>query len=119
MHVPGFIRENAMPVFKRINNSINLHICFYAARTTGCAVMLLIAACAQAQTWPAKPIRIVSPNPPGGTSDILGRLVGAKFTESWGQPIVVEARPGANGNIGVENVVRSAPDGYTLVLMDI
>jgi tripartite-type tricarboxylate transporter receptor subunit TctC len=112
--MPVFTRNNA-----RNNNSINSNICFGAARTTGCAVMLLIAACAQAQTWPAKPIRIVSPNPPGGTSDILGRLVGAKFTESWGQPVIVDSRPGANGNIGVEMVVRSAPDGYTLVLMDI
>jgi tripartite-type tricarboxylate transporter receptor subunit TctC len=81
--------------------------------------MLLIAACAQAQTWPAKPIRVVSPNPAGGTSDILTRLIGAKLTESWGQPVIADSRPGANGNIGVEIVVRSAPDGYTLVLMDI
>ena len=108
-----------MPVFTRNNNSINSNICLCAARTTGCAVMLLIAACAQAQTWPVKPIRIVSPNPAGGTSDILIRMIGVKLTESWGQSIISDARPGANGNIGVEIVVRSAPDGYTLVLMDI
>jgi tripartite-type tricarboxylate transporter receptor subunit TctC len=81
--------------------------------------LLLIAACAQAQTWPVKPIRIVSPNPAGGTSDILIRMIGVKLTESWGQSVISDARPGANGNIGVEIVVRSAPDGYTLVLMDI
>ena len=81
--------------------------------------MLLIATCAQAQTWPVKPIRIVSPNPAGGTSDILIRMIGVKLTESWGQSVISDARPGANGNIGVEIVVRSAPDGYTLVLMDI
>ena len=81
--------------------------------------MLLIAACAQAQTWPVKPIRVVSPNPAGGTSDILTRMIGVKLTEAWGQPVISDARPGANGNIGVEIVVRSAPDGYTLVLMDI
>ena len=108
-----------MPVFTRNNNSINSNSCLCAARTTGCAVMLLIAACAQAQTWPVKPIRIVSPNPAGGTSDILIRMIGVKLTESWGQSIISDARPGANGNIGVEIVVRSAPDGYTLVLMDI
>ena len=83
-----------MPVFTRNNNSINSNICLYAARTTGCAVMLLIAACAQAQTWPAKPIRIVSPNPAGGTSDILIRMIGVKLTESWGQSVISDARPG-------------------------
>ena len=112
--MPDFTRNNA-----RNNNPINSNICFGAARTTGCAVMLLIAACAQAQTWPVKPIRIVSPNPAGGTSDILIRMIGVKLTESWGQSVISDARPGANGNIGVEIVVRSAPDGYTLVLMDI
>ena len=95
--------------------------------------MLLAAACAQAQAtspfdkssggsgqvWPAKPIRVVVPYPAGGTSDILTRMVGAKLTESWGQQIIADVRPGANGNIGVEIVTRAAPDGYTLVLMDI
>ena len=80
---------------------------------------LLIAGSAAAQTYPAKPIRVVVPYPAGGTSDILTRMVGAKLTESWGQQIIADVRPGANGNIGVEIVARSAPDGYTLVLMDI
>ena len=80
---------------------------------------LLLAGSAAAQTYPAKPIRVVVPYPAGGTSDILTRMVGAKFTESWGQPVIADVRPGANGNIGVEIVTRSAPDGYTLVLMDI
>jgi tripartite-type tricarboxylate transporter receptor subunit TctC len=62
---------------------------------------------------------VVVPYPAGGTSDILTRMVGAKFTESWGQQVIADVRPGANGNIGVEIVTRSAPDGYTLVLMDI
>ena len=81
--------------------------------------MLLTTACAQAQTWPARPIRVVVPYPAGGTSDILTRMIGAKLTESWGQQIISDSRPGANGNIGVEIVARSAPDGYTLTLMDI
>ncbi|MDB5927503.1 MAG: transporter substrate-binding protein [Betaproteobacteria bacterium] len=72
-----------------------------------------------AQSYPAKPIRIVVPYPPGGTSDILARLIGAKMTESWGQQVVVESRPGANGNIGAELVARSAPDGYVTMLGDI
>jgi tripartite-type tricarboxylate transporter receptor subunit TctC len=80
---------------------------------------LLIAGSPAAQTYPAKPIRVVVPYPAGGTSDILTRMVGAKFTESWGQQIIADVRPGANGNIGVEIVTRAAPDGYTLVLMDI
>ena len=81
---------------------------------------LLIAGSPAAQmAYPAKPIRVVVPYPAGGTSDILTRMVGAKFTESWGQQVIADVRPGANGNIGVEIVTRSAPDGYTLVLMDI
>jgi len=59
------------------------------------------------------------PFPPGGTSDILSRLIGPKLTERWGQPVVVESRPGAAGAIGVEVVAKSAPDGYTLVLSDL
>src|SRR5689334_3499178 len=69
---------------------------------------------ANAQQYPAKPIRVVVPYPAGGTSDILTRMIGAKFTESWGQQVLADVRPGANGNIGVEIVARAAPDGYTL-----
>jgi len=79
----------------------------------------LAATLAGAQAYPAKPIRVIVPFPPGGTSDILTRLVGAKLTEAWGQQVVADNRPGANGNIGVEALVRSAPDGYTLILMDV
>ncbi len=71
------------------------------------------------QAWPAKPIRVLIPYPAGGTSDILARMIGAKLTESWGQQVIADSRPGANGNIAVEMLARSAPDGYTLTLMDI
>jgi tripartite-type tricarboxylate transporter receptor subunit TctC len=74
---------------------------------------------ALAQTFPAKPIRIIVPFPAGGTSDILTRLIGAKMTESWGQQVLPDNRPGANGNIGADVVARAAPDGYTLALMDV
>jgi tripartite-type tricarboxylate transporter receptor subunit TctC len=69
--------------------------------------------------WPARPIRIVIPYPPGGTSDILARLLGVKVTENWGQQVIVENRTGANGNIGAEVVARAQPDGYTFLLTDI
>jgi len=72
-----------------------------------------------AQPFPAKPIRIIVPFPAGGTSDILTRLIGAKMTESWGQQVLADNRPGANGNIGADMVARAAPDGHTLVLMDV
>lgn len=74
---------------------------------------------AHGQVYPTKPIRVVVPYPPGGTSDILSRMIGAKMTESWGQQVVVENRAGANGNIGAEFVARAAPDGYILLLGDI
>jgi tripartite-type tricarboxylate transporter receptor subunit TctC len=72
-----------------------------------------------AQNYPVKPIRVIVPYPPGGTSDILTRLVGAKVTESWGQQVLTDNRTGAGGNIGAELTARAAPDGYTLMLTDI
>ena len=87
-----------------------------------CACLLGLAP-AQAQntaaSFPGKPIRIIVPFPAGGTSDVLARLIGQKMTEAWGQPVVVDNRPGANGNLGADAVAKSAPDGHTLVLMDV
>ena len=70
---------------------------------------------ALAQDWPAKPIRFIAPNLPGGPTDILARLVGQKLAESLGQPVVIDNRAGAAGNIGTEAAAKSPPDGYTLV----
>ncbi len=70
---------------------------------------------AAAQAYPAKPIRIVVPYPPGGTTDILTRLLGQKLGEAWGQQVIIDNRAGASGNIGAEAVVRSPGDGYTLL----
>jgi tripartite-type tricarboxylate transporter receptor subunit TctC len=89
-------------------------------RVVSCALLAFGCCAVQAQqTYPSRPIRIVVPFPPGGTSDILSRLIGPKLTERWGQPVVVESRPGAAGAIGVDVVAKSAPDGYSLVLSDV
>ncbi len=82
-------------------------------------IFVMAASPAAAQTYPTRPIRIIVPYPPGGTSDILARSLGEKLTGALGQPIVVENKPGANGNVGADFVAKSPPDGYTLLLADI
>ena len=86
--------------------------------TTAILGFLLIGLChlVMAQTYPAKPIRIVVPFPAGGIADLFARVIGQKFNEAWGQPVVVDNRPGAGGNIGAEIVAKSPADGYTLVM---
>ncbi|MGH8765422.1 MAG: Bug family tripartite tricarboxylate transporter substrate binding protein [Burkholderiales bacterium] len=80
---------------------------------------LFAAGSALAQGYPSKPIRIIVPFSAGGTSDILARALGPRITNAWNQPVIVENRTGANGNVGADYVAKSAPDGYTMLLSDV
>lgn len=75
---------------------------------------LFFSAAALAQPYPSKPVRIIVNFPAGGVADVYARIIGAKVQEAWGQPVVIENRTGAGGNIGAEAVAKSPPDGYTL-----
>ena len=87
------------------------------SRIACASVMAFAAALAGAQdSYPAKPVRFIVPYPPGGSSDVLARVIAQKLTEALGRQVIVENRPGATGNIGHELAAKSAPDGYTLLL---
>lgn len=77
---------------------------------------ILLPAAAAGQSYPTKPVRMIAPYPPGGTSDIIARILGQKFLEAWGQQIVIDNRPGANGGIGCDLAAKSPADGYTLLI---
>src|SRR6187399_866700 len=74
------------------------------------------AAGAMAQQYPAKAVRIIVPFPPVGAADLLSRTMGQKLGEAWGHSVVIDNRPGAGGNLGLEIAAKSAPDGYTAVM---
>lgn len=80
------------------------------------AALLLVGSIVQAQSYPARPIRLVVPYPPGGSTDLVARVIGQKMGDAWGQQVIIDNRPGASGMIGNELVARSAPDGYTIVM---
>jgi tripartite-type tricarboxylate transporter receptor subunit TctC len=79
-------------------------------------LVAMVAGGAQAQEWPSRSIRIIAPFAPGGSVDIVARILAQEMTKSLGQNVIVENKPGASGMIGVEGVVKSAPDGYTLLV---
>ncbi len=88
----------------------------FAAAVIGGA-MLCSGAYAQGQAYPTKPIRIVVPYTPGGFNDTMARIVGKKLQDAWGQPVIVDNRPGGGTIIGSDHVAKSAPDGYTLLVV--
>src|SRR5436190_6852699 len=77
----------------------------------------LVALPARGETFPSKPVQLIVPLGPGGINDIISRLIAAKLTESWGQPVIVVNKPGAGGIIGSEAVTKAAPDGYTILMV--
>jgi tripartite-type tricarboxylate transporter receptor subunit TctC len=85
----------------------------------GAAALPAIPSIAHAQAYPARPVRLIVPFAPGGTTDIVARLMGQRLSDRLRQPFVIENRPGANGNIATEMVVRSAGDGYALVMINV
>src|SRR5258706_12912563 len=95
----------------RVGNFLN-YLILCALTVTG----LLAGNTACSQNYPTKPIRFIVGYTPGGAADILARAVGARFTEAWGQSVIVENRAGAGTNIGSEIAAKAAPDGYTLFM---
>src|ERR1700755_739689 len=79
--------------------------------------LLTFATAAQTQSWPNRPVRIVVPSPPAGGTDIVARVLADHLSKALGQAFVVENRPGGGNMIGIESVARSAPDGYTLLMV--
>jgi tripartite-type tricarboxylate transporter receptor subunit TctC len=93
-------------------------MCSCRTKTLTVAAAMLAAAClpASAQNYPSKPIRLIVPFPPGGGNDVIGRVVGAKLSERWGQQVIVDNRGGANGMIGLQLLMQAPPDGYTIAV---
>ena len=100
---------------RMIESSMDVALKFGAV-VFGAAALMLVQAESRAQAWPAKPVRMIAPFPPGGTSDVIGRVVGAKLQEVLGQNVLVENRAGAGGSLGTEVAARAPADGYTILV---
>ena len=87
-----------------------------AFATVSALMMATAAAQERPDAFPTRSIKIVVPFPAGGPSDVLARMIGQRMSEDWGQPVVVENRPGANTVLGAQQVAKAAPDGYTLLM---
>lgn len=89
-----------------------------AIRILGATLLTTLAGPLWAQaTYPSKPIRFISPYSAGGATSVLGRLVGQRLTDAWGQQVLIDNRPGGSGVIAAETLLKSAPDGHTIMLI--
>ncbi|HEX9793756.1 MAG TPA: tripartite tricarboxylate transporter substrate binding protein, partial [Planctomycetota bacterium] len=79
-------------------------------------LLTFVCGAAFAQSWPTKPVKLIVTYPPGGSSDLMSRVYGAKLAELWGQQVIIESKPGAAGSIGMDFAARQANDGYTFVV---
>ncbi len=95
----------------------NKRVSILALSTLSVCALALLPAFATAQSYPAKPVRLVVPFAPGGSNDVFARLVTERLAETWPQPVVIDNRPGAAANLGTELVARATPDGYTLLMV--
>src|SRR5262245_53711417 len=85
-------------------------------RAALCIAMVVLATSASAQNYPSGPVKLIVPNPAGGVTDVMARIIGQRLQEMWGQTVVVENRTGGNTGVGAQAVERSAPDGLTLLV---
>ena len=108
---PGVVRSATQAQRSRLCSSTKRRLAL-----TVVASLLCLPVVAYSQAFPLKPIRLIVPFQAGGGNDLLARIISQKFLEKWGQPVIVDNRPGAGGNIGADFVAKAAPDGYTILL---